>query len=201
MDMRIGYFRAKAVGEYFDLKRQYKDMRYWLIGEGYCSSETVGFPERYFYMNETQKAGKTFYCWWRPRKALGVFSGRLAGEKPVEFYKSLKINHWGQKMRQTEIMHAGKKVTVYKGTFEYIVHSMLHFSMPGWENGSEFKQGMFEVFWKRVFKKQIDAYKKECLKDTYKLQAHMKKALKMETWKPAGKVFEPEYGISDSEFV
>jgi hypothetical protein len=200
MEIRVGFFRAKGVGEYYDLKRQYKDMRYWLIGEGYSDSGTVDFPERYFYQMDTQKDGKTFYVWWRPRKGLGVFSGGLTGDKGVHFFKSLKINMFGHKMKPAEIMHAGKKIKVHKGTFEYMVHSMIDFSMPSWENGSEFKQGLFDVFWRRVFHKQIEAYKKECLKDTYKLQAHMKKMLNMETWNPAGKTFEPHYGISDTEF-
>jgi len=151
-------------------------------------------------MSETQKDGKTFYVWWRPKKKIGVFSGGVYGGGGVEFYKSLKINMFGMKMKETEIMHQGKKMKVHKGTFEIIVHCMLHFSMPTWENGSEFKQGLFEVFWKRMFHKVIESYKKEALNDMYKLQAHTKKLMNMETWKPEGKIFEPHFGLGETEF-
>ncbi len=200
MDIHIGFFRAKAVGEYFDLRRTYKDLRYWLIGEGYMSSETVGFPERYFYLSETQKDGKWFFVWWRPRKEIGVFSMALKGGKPVEFYKALKINMIGEKFRDAEIMHQGKKVKVQKGTFEIIVHAYLHFGMAEWERGSDFKKALFDIFWKRIYKKSIETYKKEALNDMYKLQAHMKKVMEMESWKPEGKTFEPHFGLPDTEF-
>ena len=202
MDIHIGFFRAKAVGEYFNLRRTYKDLRYWLIGEGYCSSETTGFPERYFYLSETQKEGREFYVWWRPRRALGVFSAGLAGGKGVEFYKSLKINMIGTKFKDAEIMHGGKKIKVQKGTFEVIVHSMLHFGMPEWEGpeASDFKRALFDIFWKRIYKKNVEYWKKETLNDMYKLQAHLKKIMDMETWKPEGKTFEPHFGLPETEF-
>lgn len=200
MEIHVGYFRAKTVGEYFVLKRLYKDLRYWLIAEGYASPETVGFPERYFYLSETQKEGKSFYVWWRPQKKIGVFSSGLAGGSGVEFYKMMKVNMLGSKLKSTEIMHQGEKIKVDKGSFEVVVHSMLHFSMPSWEKGSAFEQGLFEVFWKRIYKKSIDSYKKEALKDMYKLQAHMKKILELETWYPTGAPVEPHFGIADTEF-
>ncbi len=202
MDIHIGFFRAKAVGEYFDLRRFYKDLRYWLIAEGYCSSDTVGFPERYFYLSETQKDGKLFYVWWRPKKGLGVFSGGLKGGKGVEFYKAIKINMIGEKFKEAEIMHQGKKIKVNKGTFEVIVHSYLHFGMPDWEGkkGSDFKKAIFDIFWKRIYKKSVETYKKEALNDMYKLQAHVKKMMDMESWKPEGKTFEPHFGLPDTEF-
>jgi hypothetical protein len=200
MDIHIGFFRAKAVGEYFDLKRTYKDIRYWLIGEGYCDSNTTNFPERYFYLSETQKDGKIFYVWWRPKKALGIFSGPLSGGKGVEFYKGLKINMVGLKFKDAEIMHQGKKIKVQKGTFEIIVHATLHFGMPSWEKGSSFERGLFDLFWKRIYKKSIETYKKEALNDMYKFQAHLKKIMDMETWRPEGKTFEPHFGLPETEF-
>lgn len=202
MDIHIGFFRAKAVGEYFDLKRTYKDFRYWLIAEGYTSSETVGFPERYFYQSETQKDGRLFFIWWRPAKSLGAFSGGLGRSAGggVKFYKALKINMIGEKFKEAEIMHQGKKIKVNKGTFEVIVHATLHFGMPEWEEGSDFKKGLFDLFWKRIYKKSIEMYKKEALNDMYKLQAHMKKIMNMETWKPEGQTFEPHFGLPETEF-
>lgn len=202
VDIHIGFFRAKAVGEYFDLKRFYKDFRYWLIAEGYCGPDTTNFPERYFYLSETQKDGKEFYVWWRPKKGLGVFSGGLKGGqgKGVEFYKALKINMIGQKFKDAEIMHQGKKIKVSKGTFEVIIHAYLHFGMPDWETGNNFKKAVFDLFWKRIYKKSIETYKNEALKDMYKVQAHLKKVMDMESWKPEGKTFEPHFGLPEMEF-
>lgn len=200
MDIHIGFFRAKGVGEYFDLKRFYKDLRYWLIGEGYSGPDTTNFPERYFYLSETQKDGRLFYVWWRPKKGLGVFSGGLKQpDRGVQFYKALKINMIGEKFKEAEIMHNGKKLKVSKGTFEIIVHSYLHFGMPEWEDekASDFKKAFFDVFWKRIYKKSIETYKKEALNDMYKLQAHIKKVMEMESWRPEGKTIEPHFGLPE----
>lgn len=196
MDIHLAFFKVKGVGEVYDCRRVYKDLRHWLVKEGYASAEAKDFPEVYFWQEDTAKQGKTFWIWWRPFKKVGVFQAGMT--KYVK--RIMKINIHGLKLHDTEIMHQGKKLTVQKGTFEIYVHQMLHFEMGDWEKTPGFKQQMFELFWKRIYAKNIAGFKKESLNDAYKIQAHLKNIFNMESWAPPVEPFFDQFGITNSEF-
>ena len=197
MDIHVAFFKVKmSGGEILDARRVYKDLRYWLIQEGYATPAAGDFPETYFWQEETMKQGKTYWIWWRPYKKVGVFSSGMA-----KFIRRvMKINIHGLKLKETEIMHQGKKVKVMKGTFEIYVHAMLHFEMGDWEHGSAFKQSLFEIFWKRIYTKKIATYKKDVLNDSYKIQAYLKRIFNMDTWTAEQEEYYAKFGLSDTEF-
>lgn len=196
MDIHVAFFKVKTVGEVMDVRRMYKDLRFFLIKEGYADTNASTFPEMYFWQEETMKLGKTFWIWWRPEKGVGIFS---VGMKKF-ITRKLKINIHGMKMKEIEIMHQGKKIKVVKGSLEIYVHAILHFEMGDWETGNAFKQSLFEIFWKRLYLKKIEAYKKEVLNDSYKIQAYLKRVLNLETWTAEHEEYFAKFGIPDTEF-
>lgn len=196
MDINLAHFKVKGVAEVFDARRVYKDFRHWLIKEGYAPGAANQFPEVYFWQEETMKLGKTFWIWWRPSKKVGVFSGGM--KKYVS--RVMKINLHFLKLKDQEIMHQGKKMTVQKGTIEIFVHMILRFELGDWEKTPGFKKNMFELFWKRIYAKTLEGHKKEALGDAYKVQAYLKRILKMEVWVGEREPFFSAFGIADSEF-
>lgn len=196
VDFHLAFFKVKGVGETMDARRVYKDFRHWLVKEGYASSAAKNFPEVYFWQEETMKFGKTWWIWWRPEKKVGVFSSGM-----MKYVKRImKINIHGLKMKDKEIMHQGKKLKVQKGTIEIFVHMMLHFEMGEWEKTPGFKKALFEVFWKRIYAKNLAAYKQEALNDAYKIQAHLKRIFAMESWTEDFEPFFDRFGIPNTEF-
>ncbi len=195
MEIVVAFYKVKMVGgETFILRRIYQDLRYWLIGEEWANPDTPGFPEKYIWQEETQKKGKEMWIWWRPIKTIGPFTA------PTFARRKLDINWHAYKFKDSEKIVNGKKFRVQKGNIEVFVKMSLVFEFKSWENGGPFLKSLFDTFWKRIYRKNIEMFKREALDDAYRLQGYLKRIMNMESWEPDEREHYPILGIPDTEF-
>ncbi len=201
VEIHIAHFRMKGVGETFNLRRMYQDLRYWLIGEEWATPSTTSFPEKYVYQEETQKRGKETWIWWRFEKRYGTGKSIGTFTSSGRFIKNLKITIHPYKYNDVETVVNGKKIKVQKGTIEFIIHMTLQYGFEEWDTDeTPFLKGISGAIWKRIYKKTVDMHKKNTLDEAYKLQAYLKRILEIESWSPAEREFYPVFGIPNTEF-
>ena len=194
LDIHVAFFRVRSSGAPMDLQRIYRDARYFLIQERYADEKSSRFPETFFWLSHSQQDGDEFWFWWRPYKHLSP------AWKPAGIYKYFKLNFHGFKLKPIEIMHEGKKHKAHVGKFEVYVDAMLKIEPPKWGKDTPFKRAALEVFWKRVYRKNIEMYRKELLDDAYKFQAYFKHIFEMESFTPKQQFLAQKQGLPSTEW-
>lgn len=194
LDIHVAYFKVETIGAALDLIRVYRDARYFLMQEQYVDESSPGFPETFFWLSHSAQEGDEFWFWWRPHKVLSP------AWRPANIWKYFKLNFHGHKLKPMEIMHEGKKQKVYKGKFEVYVDAMLKIEPPQWGKQTPFKKAALEIFWKRLYRKNIEMFRKEVLDDAYKFQAYFKQIFRQQSFTPKMKFAGAEYGLPSVEY-
>lgn len=150
MDIFIKKSEVKTTNV-FQMKWLYVYMHDWLIENNYAGTGDVNFPELQILERRTQNHGNETWIWWRPTKV-------IEGNK---FWRRvINIDFHGVGMRQVEIMYKGKKIKADKGKFELLCQAKLEVDVGGqWRKS--WMGPFFELFWKRIFRKEINMYRRE----------------------------------------
>jgi len=149
---------------------------------------TSDFPEKYFYESKSPN-GKEIWVWWRPVKA-------EAGSKFVR--KKFKIDLHGVAVKDIEIMRNNKKFKADVGKVEVLVKAHLELDYKGmWEKS--FLAPMMQLFYKTVYKKILEGYRKDLLMDSYKMQEFVKRIMDINTFSYPTRPFNPPLGLPEEE--
>jgi len=154
MEIYVGKAEVKST-DVFQHKWLYIELHYWLKEFGYAPMSDPDFPEKFFWEARSQDGSREFWIWWRPTKS-------IEGNK--FWHRAINIDFHGVRMRSVEIMYKGKKLKADKGKFELLLQSKLVIDKDkAWENS--WMKPFWELFWKRIFRKEIEMYRKEVMAD------------------------------------
>ncbi len=166
----------------FEAKKLYIELHDWLIEKGYAKPGDSDFPEKMYWESRTQNAGSEYWIWWRPSKTI---------EDNQFWRRVINIDFHGVGMKNVEIMYKGKKVKAVKGKFEILLQSKLEIDRGGLWEKNKLLAPFLEIFWKRIYRKEIEMYRKEILYDLKLIQDICRQffdlgafAIEKEPWMP-----------------
>jgi hypothetical protein len=175
--------------EVFHMKNLYKLIHDWLIEEGYRTIyDDPGDenPEVFYLEKRMPGEAKEHRIWWRcirtPQKS--------------QYYRYfLKIDFMTLNMKSIEVTHQGHKMKTDRGDCIIRIWAYLQVDYKKeWRDHSVLKH-FHKMFMKRVYKAQIESYKIDLYKTTYRLQNIIKQYLKLKTLYEMPKPFHPEKGL------
>jgi hypothetical protein len=191
MEIHIQNLEVKSTTVYSILDL-YKQLRFWLIENGYASSNDREFPEKYYWESRSQTKGAEFWIWWRPTKP-------VAGNK---FWRRvIDIDIHGVGITDVDIMYQGQKVRAQKGKLEILMRAKLELDVGGkWKDNTLMAQ-ILPFFWKRLWKRELEMQKKDLMFDAVRLQDQVKKFFKMPMlYQPDAPPFVPMSGYEEEPY-
>jgi hypothetical protein len=174
----------------FHLKNLYKRMYEFLVDEGWLAADGGDtLYETLYWERQRANESQEHHIWWRCYRI-------PEGNRYYAYF--LKIDYQTLNMRKIEVMHKGQKFGTNKGDVILRISSYL---LPDYNN--EWKKeksgilGYFDYwFRKRIYKQEIDSYKKDCYAATYRFHTMIKQYLQFKpTVADWGRPFHPEKGI------
>jgi hypothetical protein len=170
----------------FHMKNLYKLMHDWLVEEGFKTiyEDSGDDNPEIFYLERILGSGaKEHRIWWR--------SLRYPGNS--QYYRYfMKIDFMTLNMKSIEVMHQGHKMKTDRGDCIIRIASYLQLDFnKRWKRNSFWDK----VFRNRIYKAQIEAYKVDLYKITYRFQNIIKQYLKLKTLYEVPKPFHPEKGL------
>lgn len=172
----------------FHLKQLYKYMFEWLIEEGWSDMFVPGNENfEYLYFEKTLQNGNQEHAiWWRCQK--NSYKSRY-----VRY--AMKIDFKTLDMGKTEVIQKGMKFKTYKGDLILNVESYVQLDYRNeWPKHWLLKH-FDRVFRERIYKKNIELYKKELYNDTYRFQTTIKHFLTLKNPIDLPESYHPQYGI------
>lgn len=132
--------------------------------------------------------GKEMWIYWRLYK--------MESEKKSSFFRFLMNIDWRLAyLKDVEVMHQGKKITVQQGELELYITSKieLDFKME-WRKHWLLKHFLY-LYENRIFAHEFHKRQKILWRETYRLQGMIKKYLNLRTFIPTPEpYFPPVYG-------
>jgi hypothetical protein len=175
----------------FQAKALYVELHDWLIENGYSPPYDTSFPERRIWEARTQSGHKEYWIWWRPFK---VIEGN-------QFWRRvINVDMHGVGVTPVEIMYKGKKLRCDKGKFEVLLSAKLEIDVGGTWVGNGFLRPFLEPFWKRIFRKEIEMYRKEVLSDLKTIQDLARRWFDLDQFTTNKHPFMPKKGYEEEEF-
>lgn len=179
--------------ETFHLKNLYKLIHDWLVEEGFKDIYGSDDNVEIFYLEKILGTGaKEHRIWWRAYKI----------PNNSHYYRYfMRINFLTINMKSIEVMHQGHKMKTDRGDLIINIDSYLQLDYNrNWRGPAGAKKKPFimrfdPLFRRRVYKAQIEAYKIDLYKTTYRLQGVIKQYLKLKTLYEMPKPFHPEKGL------
>jgi len=189
MEIYVGKSEVKST-DVFQHKWLYIELHYWAIEFSYATDQDPDFPEDLFWEMRWQDGSREFWIWWRLEK-------QIEGN---EFWRRiLNVDFHGVRMRSVEIMYKGKKIKADKGKFELLLQSKLLKDKDGaW--GKSWLRGFWELFWKRIWRKEIEMYRKEIMTDMRTVQDIGRKFYHLGGLAGDKMPFTPPKGYEEQEF-
>lgn len=157
----------------FHMKYVYMLAREWLIEHGYCDRSDPNFPEELYLHRFTQKSGQEVWIWWRFEKKMNPF-----------VYYHLDIDWHMIGLKDIEVIHNGMKYKANSGEPEFKIYAKVIVDPPKNWKENRFLNGIFEIFWKRMYKSQLDNFRKDLYRDTFKFKEAMKTYFRLKTYLP-----------------
>jgi hypothetical protein len=181
MDILVDKWEVKAT-DIIHVNAFYIALHDFLWREEYSDAKDSAFPEKYYWETRTQQGGREMWVWWRLFKR----------KKSNSFYiRHLVIDVHGVGVNDAEVMKQGKKWKVQKGKVEVLVKAKLRLDPDGHWEKNWFLKAVFEIFWKRFYRKLLDMHKKEFLKDSFRIQENVKRMMELNTFSVPKKPFAP----------
>jgi len=159
MKIYVGKCEVKST-DVFQHKWLYIELHYWLVEFSYAKPKDPDFPETFFWEHRWQDGSREFWIWWRPKKV-------IEGNK--FWHRLINVDFHGVRMRTVEIMYKGKKLKADKGKFELLLQSNLEIDVEK-QWGNSIIAPFWELFWKRIWRKEIEMYRKEVMTDMKTIQ-------------------------------
>jgi hypothetical protein len=192
-DLPVAKFEVENE-EVFHMKNLYKRVHEWLVDEGFVSTDVGDDKIEIMYWERFKPDGISFehHIWWRA----------VNTPKNNSYYRYfLKINYQTLNMKKTEVMSRGQKFNTYKGDVIFRIESWLQLDYKD-EWGKKgftklFNNWLIKWFSKRLYKEEIDNYKQDLYRLSYRLNSAIKQYLMLKmvddyNW---GKPFHPERGV------
>lgn len=178
----------------FDMINLIEIMFEWYKENSYKSPQYDDDPETVY----THKllAGGTFldaWLWWRYIK-FPLDSNKDTSY--VRYHLNVEMHFLGD-AQETEIMHKGRKMKLYKGEVEfYITPSVEMDFRDEWEKGGVLGL-VHDVFRKKIFREELESHKNYIYSEAYKLQGLLKQFFKVESFVAEETVQQPSKGLPD----
>lgn len=177
--------------ETFHLKNLYKMIHDWLIEEGfktiYYDIDPADENPEIFYLERILGTGaKEHRIWWRCIKTPG---------KSKYYRYFMRINFLTLNMKSIEVMHQGHKMKTDRGDCVITIEAWLQLDYNKEWRDHSFLKHFDNYFRRRVYKAQVESYKIDLYKASYRLQNVIKQYLKLKTLYEMPKPFHPEKGL------
>lgn len=178
--------------ETFHLKNLYKLIHDWLAEEGFKDIYGSDDNPEIFYLEKILGTGaKEHRIWWRVYRT---------PQKSHYYRYFMKINFLTLNMKSIEVMHQGHKMRTDRGDLIINIESYLQLDYNRKWRGKPgapkpFIMRFDKLFRNRIYKAQIESYKIDLYKTTYRLQNVIKQYLKLKTIYEMPKPFYPEKGL------
>ena len=179
--------------ETFHMKNLYKLMHDWLIEEGFKDLYDGDNPEILYLERILGTGFKEHRIWWRCLRTPGK----------SEYYRYfIKVDFMTLNMKAIEVMHQGHKMKTDRGDAVIKIWAYLQLDCQydpitkkgGWR-GSPFLMNFDKIFRNRVYKAQIESYRIDLYKTSYRFQNIIKQYLKLKTLYEMPRPFYPEKGL------
>ncbi|MFH1174030.1 MAG: hypothetical protein V1725_02795 [archaeon] len=172
------------VDDVFHLKNLYKTIYEWTKIEGWKAADGNGEPEMLYWERRTQVT--EHQIWWR---------FMMKPDNNTYFTYFLKIDYQTLAMGGTEVPYDGKKIKSNKGEVILRVQAWLLVDPDNkWDDATFLKQ-IERIFRKRIYKQQIEDYKKRLEIITERLRNTIKTYLQLQMPYTPLKPFMPERGV------
>lgn len=157
----------------FDMNYLYLLMHEWLVEEEYASRDDAAFPETFYLHRWSQGGGEEVRIWWRLEKSVNSF---------IKYYLDVDFTVIG--LTKTEIMHNGAKYKANNGEVEVsITGTMIPDPNFAWRKSGLMK-GFFEMFWKRMYKKNFNDYKNSLEEEVLRFREAIKTYVMLKNYLP-----------------
>lgn len=172
----------------FQFKQLYKIMYEWLLEEGWDDQYLPGNENfEHLYLEKTLPDGaQEHLIWWRCQFV--PYNNR--------YYRYvMHIDFQTVHMAKAQVMHKGHKFKTYEGDLILRVESHLQLDYRDeWQKHWLLNQ-FDRPFRTRIYKKNIDSYKKDLYNTTYRFQNMIKTFLQLKTSFEGAEPFHPRLGI------
>ena len=170
----------------FQLKYFYMLLHEWMVENEYASRKDYIFPETFMMHRETQQMGREYWVHWRCEKSPIIATGNPKSKMLWKF--NLDVIMHMLHIKDTEIMHQGKKYKANTGEIEIKVRANLVYDFKKQWGKSVVMRHFSKILLKRVMKNTFERQRRQFYSDAYRLQEAMKTYLKLRTYLP-----EPEH--------
>ena len=174
----------------YNFLRFYIALHEWVFDENYTDGGDFDakFPEKYYWESRSQTEGNEYWIWWRCKKMVPP------GNKL--FKRVIDLDIHGVGVKQEEIMYGGKRIKVNKGKFELIIRGKIEIDPGGkWRNSN--LSFLFDVFWKRIWRKELEMYRREVNEDVLKLHDFARDFMGLPTVKRRPHLYPLRYGYEE----
>jgi len=177
--------------ETYHLKNLYKLIHDWLDEEGFLDIyDSRDNPEVLYLERILGTGSKEHRIWWR---CLKYPSGSKKANMYYRYY--IKIDFMTINMKSIEVMHQGHKMKTDRGDIIIDINAFLQLDYNEQWRNSKFMMRWDKMFRNRIYKAQVEAYKVDLYKISYRLQNIIKQYLKLKTIYEMPKPFHPEKGL------
>jgi hypothetical protein len=190
MEIYAGGVEVKSTNV-FQAKQLYVVLHDWCIENGYSPPGDSNFPETMYWEARSQVGGSEYWIWWRPTKTI---------ENNKFWRRVINIDFHGVGMKSVEIMYKGKKVKADKGKFEILLQAKLEIDQDKQSEKHWLLKPFLEIFWKRLFRTEIEMYRKEVLGDMKTIQDICRQWFQIGSLTFEKDSFLPYKGYEDEKF-
>ena len=167
------------------LKGFYLILHEWVIEHEYQNAESAidfVFPELSYYESRRQDKGREIWFKWRLRYA----------PQGSPFYRrALNFDVHALGFKPVDIVDQGTKYSFEKGELWFACRAELQIDYHGKWKKHPFLKRMLDVFWKRVFWKDLQLHQKEVYNDAFDLYKLIKEYMEIRLELPGSTKFWP----------
>ena len=106
----------------------------------------------------------------------------------------------GVGVKEVELIKQNFKFKAVAGKVEFLIKARLEIDVGHRFRSNPLLSPIFNWFWQRIYKKNIDQHKLEMLKDAYKLQEFIKRQMELNTFVTPIQPFAPALGFPETNF-
>jgi len=194
-------FRIKH-RDIFNMQQLYNLMHEWVKENQWMDTQDdfEGDAHESFYYDKTDLYGnKEIWIWWR----LWQFSDGESVDTSNSFYRwRMDIDIHAVHMKETEIMHQGKKLKTDSGEVEIKIWAWIEMDYKGEWSKHPILKFFLDVFNLRIFESELDKHKHELYRVAFNFQNYIKKYLRLRTWLPQydRQEFHPSQGTPEGAY-
>lgn len=190
MAIVITRFVVRRSQSTFNLKALYQHLHEWAVENEYVTEKDASFPETLYY-DARLPEGKSLWIWWR--------MSHVPQGNP--FYKrTINLDWHTTKLKDTEIIHNGKKHKMQKGEIVLACQVLLETDYKKEWRNSKIMGPFYEVFYKRFMWKNMEKHKADAKADAADLHETIKRYLDLFTQFGDQRPFRPKKGLTESNF-